>query len=275
VPEMKAILRAKYQERLEERTRIARNLHDTLIQTIHGSKLLADQAQEHPEDPTIMSHALKQLSVWLEGAINEGRIALDSLRSIPPEDIAIALFKVSEMCIPTSMRCNIVIEGAESELEASVQEEAYRIAAEAVRNACVHSDGSMLTIQINYGRGLVIAVSDDGKRGDALRFHEDKPGHYGVRGMYERARSIGASLSIQSIPGRGTTVTLRVPGRLAYKDSSVVRAARKMKDRFRDSARQLRGSAKRWCGRITTIGLANAWRFLNESAARLKLRWDL
>ena len=251
MPAMKAMLRAKYQERLEERTRIARNLHDTLIQSIHGSKLLADHAQKHPEDPTIMSHALKQLSVWLEGAINEGRMALDSLRSIPPEDIAIALFKVSEVCIPRSMKSNIVVEGAEIELEASVRDEAYRIAAEAVRNACIHSDGSMLTIQINYGRELVIAVSDDGKGSNALRIHEEKPGHYGVRGMYERARNIGASLSIESIPDRGTTVTLRVPGRLAYKDSSVVRTFRKIKDRFRDSAKQFRGSAKQWCRSIT------------------------
>jgi signal transduction histidine kinase len=81
---MKIVL-AKYQERLDERTRIARSLHDTLIQTIHGSKLLADHTQEHPEDPTIMSHALKQLFVWLDGAIDEGRIALDSLRSTYPK----------------------------------------------------------------------------------------------------------------------------------------------------------------------------------------------
>ncbi len=196
--------------------------------------------REHAEDATTMSHALKQLSVWLDGAINEGRITLDSLRSTPPEDIAIALFKVSEACIPRSMKSNIVIEGAEIELEASVRDEAYRIAAEAVRNACIHSDGSMLTIQINYGRELVIAVSDHGKGSDALRIHEEKPGHYGVRGMYERARNIGASLSIESILNRGTTVTLRVPGRLAYKDSSIVRTFRKIKDRFRSSAKQ-------WC----------------------------
>ena len=109
----------------------------------------------------------------------------------------------------------------------------------------------MLMIQINYSRELVIAVSDDGKGSNALRIHEEKPGHYGVRGMYERARNIGASLSIETIPDRGTTVTLRVPGRLAYKDSSVVRTFRKIKDRFRDSAKQFRGSAKQWCRSIT------------------------
>jgi hypothetical protein len=88
---------------------------------------------------------------------------------------------------------------------------------------------------INYRRDLIIAVSDHGKGSDVLRIHEEKPGHYGVRGMYERARNIGASLSIESIPDRGTTVTLRVPGRLAYKDSK--RSTHlPQNDRFRGSA---------------------------------------
>jgi glucose-6-phosphate-specific signal transduction histidine kinase len=64
------------------------------------------------------------------------------------------------------MKSNIVVEGAAIELEASVRDEAYRIAAEAARNACIHSDGSILTIQINYGRDLIIAVSDHRKGSD-------------------------------------------------------------------------------------------------------------
>ena len=130
---------------------------------------------------------------------------------------------------------HIVVEGAAIELEASVRDEAYLIAAEAVRNACIHSDGSILTIRSNYGRDLIIAVSDHGKGSDVLHMHEEKPRHDGVTGMYERAR-LGASLSIKSIPDREITVTLRASGRLAYKDSSVIRAFRKMKDRFRGSA---------------------------------------
>ena len=143
--------------------------------------------------------------------------------------------QVSEACIPRSMKSNIVVEGAAIELEASVRDEAYRIAAEAVRNACIHSDGSILTIRSKYGRDLIIAVSDHGKGSDVLHMHEEKPRHDGVRGMYERAR-LGASLSIESIPDREITVTLRASGRLAYKDSSVIRTFRKMKDRFRGSA---------------------------------------
>jgi hypothetical protein len=100
---------------------------------------------------------------------------------------------------------------------------------EAVRNACIHSDGSILTIQINYGRHLIITVSGHGKGSEyytSTRRNQDTMGS----GECMNARNIGASLSIESIPDRGITVTLRASGRLAYKDSSVIRAFRKMKD---------------------------------------------
>jgi signal transduction histidine kinase len=106
----------------------------------------------------------------------------------------------------------IAVEGAEIELEASVQDEAYRIAAEAVRNACIHSDRSILTIQINYGRDLIIVAGGHGKGSDVLHIHEEKPGHHGVRGMYERARNIRASLSSDA----GAQHKNRIGGRLAF-----------------------------------------------------------
>jgi signal transduction histidine kinase len=213
------LVRARYQERLEERTRIARNLHDTLIQTIQGSKLLADNAQEPPQDTEGMRHTLKQLSTWLGGAIDEGRVALDSLRSASHEDIATALFKAAETCAPESMRLNIVVNGSPREIETSVQDEVHQIMAEGIRNACLHSGGSDLAIKVDYGRDLVITVTDSGRGGDVTLMQEAKPGHYGIKGMYERARNIDSRLLIESDPGKGTVVTLSVPGRLAYQDT--------------------------------------------------------
>jgi signal transduction histidine kinase/ligand-binding sensor domain-containing protein len=215
------LVRARYQERLEERTRIARNLHDTLIQTIQGSKLVADHAQERPQDTEGMRHALKQLSIWLGGAISEGRVALDSLRSTPPEDLATALFKAAEACAPKSMRLNIVVNGSPRDLEASVQDEVYRIMAEGIRNSCAHSGASHLMITVDYGRDFVVTVNDDGRGGDVTLMREGKAGHYGIKGMYERARTIDAKLVVESTPGKGTTVKLCVPRRLAYQDIGV------------------------------------------------------
>jgi signal transduction histidine kinase/ligand-binding sensor domain-containing protein len=223
------LVRARYQERLEERTRIARNLHDTLIQTVQGSKLLADHAQELPEDTEGMRHALKQLSTWLGGAVNEGRVALASLRSTPPEDIATALFKAAEACTPESMRLDIVVDGPQRELETSVQDEVYRIMAEGIRNSCLHSGASSLTIKLDYGRDFVITVHDNGRGSEVTLMREGKPGHYGIKGMYERARNIDARLFIESGPGKGTTVTLCVPGRLAYQDMGFEWLVRKLR----------------------------------------------
>jgi len=222
------VVHARYQERLEERTRIARNLHDTLIQTIEGSKLVADHARERPRDMEGMNRALEQLSVWLGRATEEGRLALDSLRSTPPEDVAMALFKAAESCIPKSMQSNIVVKGTSRELEASIQDEAYRISVEAIRNACIHSAGSVLTIKIDYGRDFVITVNDNGRGGDVSLMREGKQGHYGIKGMYERARNIDSTLSIESRPEEGTTIALKVPGRLAYKSADFMRLVRRL-----------------------------------------------
>jgi signal transduction histidine kinase/ligand-binding sensor domain-containing protein len=223
------LVRGRYQERLEERTRIARDLHDTLIQTIQGSKLLADHAQEIPQDTEGMRHALKQLSTWLGGAVHEGRVALDSLRSTPPEDIATALFKAAEACTPEPMRLNVVVDGSPREIETSVQDEVHQIMAEGIRNACLHSGGSNLTIKVDYGRDFVITVNDNGRGADVTLMREPKPGHYGIKGMYERARNIDAKLFIESGPGKGTTVTLCVPGRLAYQDTGFDWLLRKLR----------------------------------------------
>jgi signal transduction histidine kinase len=90
--------------------------------------------------------------------------------------------------------------------------------AEGIRNSCSHSRASTLTITVDYGRDFVVTVHDNGRGGDVTLMREGKPGHYGIKGMYERARNIDAELVVESTPGKGTTITLCVPRRLAYQD---------------------------------------------------------
>ena len=87
-----AMLKVRFDERVEERTRLARDLHDTLLQTIQGSKMVADNALERPNDPARMHKALDLVSTWLERATLEGRAALNSLRSstVDTNDLAAA-----------------------------------------------------------------------------------------------------------------------------------------------------------------------------------------
>jgi signal transduction histidine kinase/ligand-binding sensor domain-containing protein len=212
------VVKAKLQERLDERTRIARNLHDTLIQTIHGTKLAASGAREHLEDPKRMDSALEQLSLWLDRASEEGRVALDSLRaSSPIEDLASALFRTAEESAPLTMRPNIVITGSVRELQTFALDEIYRIAAEAIRNACLHSNGTTLTITLEYGQVFQLEVQDNGIGCEPSLLEIGRPGHFGIEGMRERARSIHATLTIDTEPGTGTRVSLLVSKRIAYK----------------------------------------------------------
>jgi signal transduction histidine kinase len=90
----------RFDERLDEQTRLARDLHDTLLQTIQGSKLLADNARDHADNPQSTVHALDRLSEWLERAINEGRDALEALRSSAgdSDSLTAALRRVAEDC---------------------------------------------------------------------------------------------------------------------------------------------------------------------------------
>ena len=105
-------LRQRFDERLKERTRLARDLHDTVLQTIQGSKMVADDAREYVNDPQRTGLALDRLSAWLDRASIEGRAALEALRGSSTEanDLEAALHRVADDCITGArMSVNIVV----------------------------------------------------------------------------------------------------------------------------------------------------------------------
>src|SRR5207247_2416746 len=118
------------EERLAERTRMARDLHDTFLQTIQGSKLVADDALDPFTDSIRMRRALEQLSVWLARAMQEGRAALNSLRTTTTQtnDLADSLRRVTEdRLIPSSMAVHFSVVGEAKEMHPIVRDEIYRI----------------------------------------------------------------------------------------------------------------------------------------------------
>src|SRR6267154_5754008 len=144
----------RFDERLAERTRMARELHDTFLQTIQGSKLVADHALKPSSDPTRMRGALEQLSVWLGRATQEGRVALNSLRTATAQtnDLAEALRRVTkDDLIPSSMAVTFSVVGDARVMHPIVRDEIYRIGYEAIRNACMHSGASRLEVELRYG----------------------------------------------------------------------------------------------------------------------------
>jgi signal transduction histidine kinase/ligand-binding sensor domain-containing protein len=213
-------IEARFDERLAERTRIARDLHDTLLQTIHGSKLVADNALETPSEPAVMRKALEQLSQWLQQAGQEGRAALNSFRGSATctNDLAEAFRRVLQNPPLHSLPATISVSGDVREIHPIVRDEVYRVGYEAIRNAHAHSGGNHLDVQLRYTDALMLRVADNGVGADASTFRDGKEGHYGVSGMRERASQIGARLSIVSDATRGTEVCLIVPGGIAFRD---------------------------------------------------------
>jgi signal transduction histidine kinase/ligand-binding sensor domain-containing protein len=214
------MIRIRYNERLEERTRIARDLHDTLLQTIQGSKLVADHARLSVSDPDKTQRLLDQLSNWLGRASHEGRTALESLHATKAGDLTEAFRGIVE-----DFRANCDIEfslsynGPEGDMIPLVRDEVFWIGYEAIRNACRHSGAHHINIDLVNNHALELRVHDDGHGIPEDILHDGKPGHYGLRGMHERATKIGATLTISSSAHTGTAVRLIVPARLIFATS--------------------------------------------------------
>jgi signal transduction histidine kinase len=214
-------LSARFDELLAERTRIARDLHDTLLQTIQGSKLVVDDALEQPDDVKRLRHVVERLSLWLQRALQEGRTALISLRepTIPSNDLAEALKRATEerQIQDPRMEVHFSIVGSPRDLHPLVRYEAYHVADESIRNAWAHSKGGQLQIELKYAKDLVLRVTDDGVGMDSSVIKLGKEGHFGLQGMRERVSRIGGNLTIVSSGRAGTEVTIIVPGRVAFR----------------------------------------------------------
>ena len=219
------IIELRLEERVNERTRITRELHDTFLQTIQGSKLVADDALEQSTDPIRMRRAMEQLSAWLAKAMQEGRAALNSLRTTTTQtnDLAEALRRVTQdSVIPNFMAVTFSVVGDAGEMHPIVRDEIYRIGYEAIRNASSHSGASQLEVELRYAKGLTLRVSDNGMGIDPAIADMGKDGHFGLQGMRERSARIGGKLTLVSSSNSGTEVKLIVPGGIIFQKMTPV-----------------------------------------------------
>jgi signal transduction histidine kinase len=114
------------------------------------------------------------------------------------------------------MRTSLSVQGETKEMHPVVRDEVYRIAYEAIRNACVHSKASELAVELKYAQDLSIRVKDNGVGIPAQLVGNGKDGHYGLQGMRERSDRIGARLKVASSADSGTEIAVVVPGRVVY-----------------------------------------------------------
>jgi signal transduction histidine kinase len=213
--------------RVNERTRIARDLHDTLLQSFQGLTLHFQRARNLLPDRT--AEAMETLDTALDGAeaaIVEGRDAIHDLRF--PTNAVKALAEeitalgeelaadVTNQKVPVQFQ--VVVEGAAHALRPNAHIEVFRIAREAMRNAYLHSQGRLIETEMAYTESLFrLRIRDDGKGIDPdERVRAERTGHWGLKGMRERAEHLGGELEVWSEPGAGTEIELRVPASIAY-----------------------------------------------------------
>jgi signal transduction histidine kinase len=219
VRRLAAAMRTRFNERLDERARVARDLHDTLLQTIQASKLATDQALHLSADMAGMRMTLERLSGWLGQAAAEGRAALTMLHNSNTEtnDLAEAIRAAVDRClIHCTMQVSITVEGRSRDMHPIVRDEVYRIAHEAIRNACTHSQATLLNISLRYGHDLALRITDNGKGIAPRVLRQGKDGHYGLSGMQERAARIGATFDLKTAQPGGTDIQLIVAGKAVF-----------------------------------------------------------
>jgi signal transduction histidine kinase/streptogramin lyase len=224
-----AAARAQLQmeERIAERARIARELHDTLLQSFQGLILKFQRARNLL--PTRPEKAMESLDIALEKvehAIIEGRDAIHCIRTFTPinRDLVGEITALGEELAVTDGRSSlptlrVVVEGSPKIVRPLFRNEILQIVREALRNAHAHANARNIEAEIRYEEKMLrVRIRDDGVGINHEHLGEaGRAGHYGLRGMRERAAQIGARLDVWSEQGGGTEVALRVPDRVAYK----------------------------------------------------------
>jgi len=218
---------AQLDGRVDERLRVARELHDTMLQSFQAALIQMQAARNiFARRPEKTEESLDKAIETAAGAIAEGRSAIQDLRLHPAGggDLAELLTTASkdmarsEEAPENPPVFGLTVEGERRDLAPLIQDEVYRIARELLRNAFRHSQAERIEVEIRYeSRQLRLHVRDDGRgiEPEILKAG-GRAGHYGFPGMRERASRFGGKLEFWSEAGAGTEAVLTVPGAVAY-----------------------------------------------------------
>jgi signal transduction histidine kinase len=225
-----ALFHVGLEARVSERMRIAREMHDTLLQSFHGLMLRFQAVRNMlPRRPEEAIRVLDDALARADEAIAESRDAIRDLRSEPVTKIDLAnLLTVMGQELADTQGANrdattfrVTVEGERQALSPIPQDEVYRIGRELLRNAFRHAGARHIEAGILYDDHLLrLRIRDDGKGIDPLVLEEGgRAGHWGLIGIRERAKRMGAQLEFWSEAGAGTEVQLTVPASVAYESA--------------------------------------------------------
>jgi len=224
VRQVAAHVRDRLEGQLAERERIARDLHDTLLQGMQGLIWRFQAASDRipPGEPArqLLEQSLDRADKLLE----ESRDKVKDLRPMSGAvaDLAQALAAEGEQLTKLhSAQFRVSVQGAPRDLHPIVREEGFLIGREALANAFNHSAAANIEAEVTYGEhALQIRIRDDGRGiSETVLDAGGRPGHFGLLGMRERAKQLGANIEVWSKPGAGTEIDVRVPAEVAYRPS--------------------------------------------------------
>jgi signal transduction histidine kinase/ligand-binding sensor domain-containing protein len=230
----------RMEERVNERTRIARDLHDTLLQSFQAVLLKLSVFSYRLTDQPEAKKEFENMVEQTREAVTEGRDAVQGLRSstVLTNEMEHAIKSLGEQLAcgvsyshdGNSPEFRVLVEGASRELVPMVRDEVYRIAAEAVRNARLHAQARQIEVSIQYGdRHFRLLVRDNGKGIEPKILDEGyREGHHGLQGMRERAKVVEGRLILRSKPDSGTEVELTIPASRAYSKQPAPRRSMSM-----------------------------------------------
>jgi ligand-binding sensor domain-containing protein/signal transduction histidine kinase len=213
-------LNLRFQDRLAERTRIAQELHDTLLQGVLSATLQLDLAEDQLPDDSPAKPLVKRVLQLMGKVTEEGRNTLRGLRAPEPggDTLEMAFVRMKqEFAIDERTGYRVTVNSTTRPLRPIIRDEVYRIGREALVNAIAHAHARNIDVEVEYASDeLKVLVRDDGLGIDPRVLRSGREGHWGLPGMRERSEGIGASLRVRSRVGAGTEVELTVPSKVAF-----------------------------------------------------------
>lgn len=223
-------LNIRFEERLAERTRIARELHDTLLQGFLSASMQLHVADDRLASDSPAKALVGRVLELMSHVVEEGRKAVGGLRStkLSSPDLAQAFSQIrQEFPVQSQIGYRVIVEGAPRPLRPVIRDEVYLIGHEALSNAFRHAHASDIEIEIEYAsRHLRVLIRDNGRGIDPQVLRAGRDGHWGLSGMKERTERIGGKLRVLSRTAAGTEVELSVPGQIAFELRPDVRPRR-------------------------------------------------
>jgi signal transduction histidine kinase/ligand-binding sensor domain-containing protein len=218
--QISAEIHSRLNERQRERERIARELHDTLLQGFQGLVLRFQAILNRiPADDPLRS-SVENVLLRADEVLIEGRDRVREIRSEPSPDLPDLLGSFGHSQASESTSFQLFLVGTVVALRPLICDDVYHIAREALTNAFRHASASQVEAELIFDQAQFnLRIRDNGTGIDEQTVSKGRLSHWGLQGMRERAKLSGGKLSIRSRPGAGTEVELLIPGKLAYAES--------------------------------------------------------